>query len=189
MKRSLTRFIVMLILLGVTSSYGVINLTFQYNPNTDTTLASYSGSLTFPGPPDGLAIAVFHDLNDARFINNFSGSDAGYFGALTGTIPWGIGSAAISASSFGGDSFGVSTGGLIVPQGFSGGTINLNGWMIFDEDLTELGFDAEEIATGGTLTSSGNDINWSAAVIPESSTLSLLILVLCSALVLRLRRR
>lgn len=58
-------------------------------------------------------------------------------------------------------------------------------------DLADLGFDAGEIASGGTLSGTGGTVNWTASVlaVPEPSSFALLAGGLALGAVVARRRR
>jgi hypothetical protein len=150
-----------------------ITLSFVYDPGTNTTTASYSGSwATFSQTGSG-TYGSFGLIVDNRDFVNVDGdviTDQGT-AALAGTVPW---IQNYSPTGHSGDAFGFQVGSsnYDAPASYIAGT-NLSGQLVFaDTTLADLGFDASEIANGGSFVGGGNTVNWTASVaaVPEPAT-------------------
>ncbi|HVZ64706.1 MAG TPA: hypothetical protein VG936_09065 [Lacunisphaera sp.] len=150
-----------------------IQLDFVYDPLTGATTATYSGSwgawtgaIQDTGASGGIsATGIAHYGSQSSYINT-----SVFLGA---TIPW---TANTTSSGFSGDAWGFNSGRVIAPSTYlANGTIN--GSLTFaGMDLATFGFDATEIANGGTIGSGSYIVHWTASTtaIPEPATNALL---------------
>ena len=162
--------------LGATSAaHAAIDLSFEYNPSTGDTVAHYSGTWDAfsDGSGGGTSTTISHITFYAIPTQNGNTSYRSYLGGGVdfapneSSYPW------VSAAATGttGEAFGFNENSVYGPiTGFTPST-PIEGTMTFiNSTLTTLGFDASEIANGGSLTGAGGTVNWSASVVPEPST-------------------
>lgn len=158
----------------VSAAQAQITLNFVYNSGTDTTTATYSGSWG-----SYTQAATFSPTTTSLTSgggNAFDGSLSGYSssGSFTGaSLPW-TSEVAIGHT---GDSFAFNCSAIYTAAGYTAGT-QIDGSLIFSgSDLSDLGFNATEIANGGTLGSGLNLVTWSASVaaVPEPASFSAVI--------------
>lgn len=186
------RSVLLVVLLLVTLGLGPVaradfQLDFVYNPITGATTASYSGSwgswsgaIQDTGASGGISETGFaHYGSQSSYINTavFSGA----------TIPW---SANTTSSSMTGDAWGFTGTRVIAPYNYTANTV-ISGSLVFSGlDLTILGFDATEIANGGTIGSGNFVVHWTASSpIPEPGSDSLCLGLIALGALVRLRAR
>lgn len=156
----------------INSASADIYLVFEYDQQTDTTMATYSGSwntfqIDYTNPIGGNWSVMYPD----RFISFEYGTsysmDAGVSVNDGASLPWNNVTSLITGRT--GDNFGFgsdSAGNLYAPAGYVAGTA-ISGTLIFaGSDLTDLGLstsDSEIISVAGV----GNDIH---LAVPEPAT-------------------
>ena len=154
--------------LCLSSAQAAIQLNFVYNSVTDITIATYSGTWDVSSERsavDGGLSSLF------LFFEARSGGEGGEsWHGITGPYPWQSYGQGFSRE---GDYFSFGYTKVWGPTNFTPSTV-INGSLTYDTgiDLADLGFDADEIANGGTLTGSAGTVNWTASVsaVPEPST-------------------
>jgi uncharacterized protein YhjY with autotransporter beta-barrel domain len=140
------------------AALAAIDLDFVYDPTAGQTTATYSGNWETSSTGDP-STSVQHHITETAFTRLH-----GQFGftssALVGAIPW----TSATALSSSGSNFGfIMTGYIYGPALFTPAT-PISGALIFDGDLDSLGFDSAEITNGGTISSIGGSVNWTASV-------------------------
>lgn len=185
--------------LAASSAFGAISLHFVYDPATDTTTASYSGTwgldATDSAPSfvfrSSASLDISFEGGALQVFYNTENVNVGFVETSTTsfTTPWAVATAtSASGDPFGFDGFGAIGGSnLLGPVDFTASTSIVGSLEFAGSDLTELGFDAAEIANGGSIDlGDGAIVNWTANVVPEPSTLSCLFSI---SLLLIARRR
>jgi hypothetical protein len=163
-------------------------LDFVYDPVTGATTASYLGSWgswagavhDSPSTSAGITpggLAHFAGTNDYLLTSTFTGA----------TIPWSVNT---SSSGFSGASWGFGPGIVDAPYGYTANTV-ISGTIVFaGMNLTAFGFDATEIANGGTVGSGNFIVHWTASnAIPEPATSAAMLGVSALGLAWSLRRQ
>ncbi len=175
---------VAIVSMATIASAAEINLVFSYEPDTDTTTLSYSGVMGVDHTTDAVSDQPRNSLGgyvsggEIFYLENQPVGNVSYImldNPTTGA-PWALSS--FYPSEMSGDTLRFDSILLMGPQDFTAAT-EISGWMKFSgKDLTELGFDATEIANGGLFTldtAGGNvDVAWVASTVPEPATMSLL---------------
>lgn len=148
------------------------------------TTATYSGSWVNWNPSNTTG-------NSLEITNGSFNSIAGAYGANShigvGGMPW----TTATATSRTGDNFGFNSGENFAPDSYTAG-LSIAGTLVFDaHSLTNLGFSAGEIASGGSFDIDSTTLTWSASVsaVPEPSSYALLAALVTFGFVGLRRRR
>jgi hypothetical protein len=179
--------------LSIMALFGFVNLAqadfildFVYDSVADATVVSYSGSWGVEADADIGGAADYVALGDFGFFV-LTGSPHGVntTGAgPSGPYPW---AGDVFATTAEGDSFGFASSTLQIwgPKNFTPGS-EISGSMTFEgKNLADLGFSADEISSGGTLSGTGGDVVWSAGTVPEPATFGLLFFGMISCVCFR----
>jgi len=177
MKKKTIGLITALALASVVSAD--MSLDFVYESTTDTTTVSWNGAMgvnstgtaNLSSPRTYLMAHILEGVGNVGSVS-YIAMDA------TANTPWDDISATAYGSNFTGDNWRFDSNNYIGPASFID-TTEVDGSMDFvGSNLAELGFDATEIANGGTfiLDTAGGDVNvnWSASSVPEPATAGLL---------------
>ncbi len=163
-------------------------LNFVYSPITGATTATFTGSWGAWGGTNDPSPVNLGSINPTG-IADFSGtndllSNSAFSGAI---IPWSVNT---TSSGHTGASWGFGPSIIYAPSGYVANTV-ISGTVTFAGlDLTALGFDATEIANGGTIGSGNFIVHWTASSpIPEPATDAVCLgLVALGAVAWRIRR-
>ena len=168
------------------STYGVIFLDFVYDPATDATTATYNGSWdTFAESPYGGTLGGLDRAGESFYAIGSAASFDPLPTTMSISTPWETNDTVTGSS---GDPFGFDTDQIYGPRDFTSGQ-TISGSLVFGgQDLTDLGFDADEIANGGFIPLGGtNVVSWSASAIPELSSFTIAWVATLSVMMVRRR--
>ena len=165
-----------------------INLDFVYDTISGDTTASYAGTWDIAGTGVGVidvsrSSATYFQMRPAGWGPLITQSVSG--AGLSGPYAWDVYQEGVST----GDPFGFDLTYVYGPSSFTSSTIIAGSVTYAGVNLTDLGFDAAEIANGGTLTGTGGTVNWTASVVPEPSTYAAILGFISLAFVTIRRRR